>query len=289
MKNHSVPRALALPAALLLLLGGCGSAQGAESAAPASSEPLSSSSAAPEEEAASPAADALTLVSDPATTQYFTDEAVAEEDLQTILAAGVNAQSAMNGQPWHFSAVTDAGVLEEIAGAMSAGRPAGGPPAGALPEGASLPEDVPEAAPEAPEAAPEGEGEETAAPAEAAGDGEAAASAPAKAGIADAPLAIVVSCPEGSEFDAGLACQSMSQTAQLLGYGTKIISSPTMVLNGEDQAEYRELLGIPEDCSAAAVLLVGRADTTVDETADGYTAATARNPLEEMVTYVTGE
>ncbi|MCR5331809.1 MAG: hypothetical protein K6E62_11590 [Lachnospiraceae bacterium] len=63
-----------------------------------------------------------------------------------------------------------------------------------------------------------------------------------KAGIADAPLAIIISCAEGNEFDAGLACQTMSVEAQLLGYGTKIISSPTIALNGEKQAEYKDKL-----------------------------------------------
>jgi len=111
----------------------------------------------------------------------------------------------------------------------------------------------------------------------------------AKAGLTDTPLAIVISCSEGSELDAGLACQNMSVTAQLLGYGTKIISSPTIALNSEKQDEYRELLGIPESQSAVAVLLVGHTDTAMDETVDGYTGATERNPFEEVVTYIKAE
>ena len=110
-----------------------------------------------------------------------------------------------------------------------------------------------------------------------------------KAALTDAPLAIVVSCADGSELDAGLACQNMSVTAQLLGYGTKIISSPTMALNGSKQAEYRELLGIPENQSAAAILLIGREDTSINETIDGYTGATVRNSFEEVVTYIKAE
>ena len=102
-------------------------------------------------------------------------------------------------------------------------------------------------------------------------------------------MAIVVSCTEGSELDAGLACQNMSVTAQLLGYGTKIIFSPTIALNGEKQDEYRELLGIPETHSAVAVLLVGCADTTIDEAVDGYAGATVRNPMDELVTYVAAQ
>lgn len=107
-----------------------------------------------------------------------------------------------------------------------------------------------------------------------------------KAGLGDSPLVIVVSCKNGSELDAGLACQNMSAAAQLLGYGSKIISSPTMALNGEKQDEYRELLGIPEDMSAVALLLIGYEDSTIDESIDGYTAASERKPVTDVVTYV---
>lgn len=39
--------------------------------------------------------------------------------------------------------------------------------------------------------------------------------------------------PPGSEFDARFATQLMAVEANLLGYGAKIISSPTITLNGE--------------------------------------------------------
>ena len=74
----------------------------------------------------------------------------------------------------------------------------------------------------------------------------------------------------------------MSIEAQLLGYGTKILSSPTIVLNGENQAEYKELLGIPGDQSTVAVLLVGREASDID----AVSGATERNALEETVTFV---
>ena len=109
-----------------------------------------------------------------------------------------------------------------------------------------------------------------------------------KAGITDAPQVIVVSCKPGSELDAGLACQNMSAAAQLLDYGTKIVTSPTMALNGSNQDSFRELLEIPEGYSAAAILLVGREDTTVDQSVDGNTGATARNSADDMVSYITG-
>ena len=91
------------------------------------------------------------------------------------------------------------------------------------------------------------------------------------------------------ELDAGLACQNMSVAAQLLGYGTKIISSPTLAVNVENQAVYQEQLGIPEDQTAAAFLLIGMGDTSADGRVDAYAGPTARNPLDEMVTYVEGQ
>ena len=241
-------------AALLFALSGCGQDNGT----------VATVEAAP---------DAVAVLQNIRTTQYFTEEAVAEKDVEAIVQAGIHAPSAMNGQPWHFSVITDAEVLQQLSEGMSFGGPPQGapdgemappegmtPPEGFAPEGMDFPEEQPPAAP---------------------GGG-----AMSKAGIADAPVAIVISCKGGSELDAGLACQNMSGTAQLLGYGTKILTSPTMALNGSGQNASRELLGIPEGYSAAAVLLVGNEDTTVDQNADGYTGATARNPASDMVTYV---
>lgn len=218
-------------------------------------------------------ADAVSIVSDIPTTQKFSDAPVSVEDLQTILLAGINAPSAMNGQPWHFSAVTDKAVMEQIAGDM------GGGPGGFKPfDGKNPPEGfTPPAGPDG--KAPSGNGGPGGMPPMGMGGGA------AKAGAADAPLAIIVSCPEGSAFDAGLACQNMSVAAQLLGYGSKIISSPTMALNGAKQDEYREILGIPENYSAVAVLLIGYEDAQA-EAADAVTSATVRSPMDEIVTFV---
>ena len=46
------------------------------------------------------------VVEDIPTIQAFLDEPVPDSDLQKIVNAGINSQSAMNGQPWHFSVVT---------------------------------------------------------------------------------------------------------------------------------------------------------------------------------------
>lgn len=265
MKKRFDKKYQLLPAALLLscLVCGCGNAEvkSVETTAAATEAVVTEAAVTETATEAAVAAEnvetvsdfAIDIVTDIATTQYFTDEAVEEEDINTILLAGINAPSAMNGQKWHFSAITDTEVLQKIADGMGGGMP----PAGFAPDGMTPP------------AMPGG------------------GSKAVKAGIGDVPLAIVISGAAGSELDAGLACQNMSVTAQLLGYGTKIVTSTTMALNGANQKEYKELLGIPGEYTAIAVLLIGHEDTSVDETMDGYTGASARNPFDEMVTYVT--
>ena len=232
--------------------------------------------------------EAAALVADIPTVQYFTMDPVADADVEKILEAGVNAPSAMNTQPWHFSVVTDAAVLEEIASGMSMGGMKPPSMSGDAPQGGDMP------------TPPEGAFPGGSAPSFPGGTdagfpgGMQLPSAPAggmgsKAGLTDAPLAIIVSCERGSELSAGLAVQNMSVEAQLLGYGSKIISSPTIALNGERQAEFAELLGIPDGQTAVAVLLVGYEDTSVDTAMDGYTGATARSPMSEKVTFVNAE
>lgn len=46
----------------------------------------------------------------------FTEEAVAEADLETLLRAAMAAPSAGNAQPWHFVVVTERAVLDAIPG-----------------------------------------------------------------------------------------------------------------------------------------------------------------------------
>ena len=46
----------------------------------------------------------------------FTDAAVAEADLETLLRAAMAAPSAGNAQPWHFVVVTERAVLDAIPG-----------------------------------------------------------------------------------------------------------------------------------------------------------------------------
>ena len=219
--------------------------------------------------------DAAKVLTGVKTTQFFTEEKVADEDMEKILSAGVNAPSAMNTQPWHFTAVTDEEVAQKLADAMKSMKPpamkdgeAGMPPA--MPEGMEG-KKPPENAPNPPENAPK--------PPEGGAD---FAKMPNKAGIGDAPLTIVISCKEGSELDAGLAIQNMSAEAQLLGYGTKIMTAPAMALNND---EYKEMLSVPEGQKIAAVLIVGKAAAGEDNP-DAVSSATVRNDFNDVVTVI---
>ena len=214
----------------------------------------------------------LSFIEDIPTIQGFTQESVPQADLEKIVAAGINSQSAMNGQPWHFSVVTNKDLLDKISKEMASGMKKRPAPSDA-PDGDKLP--PPPDAPDAPGKKPDGEK----LPPPPAGSKKGAP----KAGIGDTPAAIIISAKDGSEFDAGLAAQLMAVETFALGYGAKIISSPTIVLNGENKAEYKNALGIPEEMNAKAVILIGKYDKS---NADAVTGATPRKDKNEVATFV---
>ena len=202
------------------------------------------------------------------TTQAFTEEAVSDEDLETILRAGLSTESAINQQPWFFVAVTNQEIMSEIGGSGMGGftPPSGSgdfaPPAdaGEKPEGFSG-------------------GDLPAAPSFGGGS--------AKASLGDSPAAIIIYKNEASKspdasFDCGLATQNMYIAASSLGYGVKIVSSPTMSLNGENHDALCEKLGVDPSMKAVAVLLIGRADAEVDATS----SATTREALETKTSII---
>ena len=247
------------------------------------------------------------------TTQAFTDDPVSEEDIQTILQAGLASESAINQQPWFFVAITDQDVMAELSSA--GGRPAGGampaaPKDGEAPEfpnGGEMPDfpkdgempdfskggempDFPKDG-EMPEFPRNGEkpdfSQDGERPTPPQGGAPASMSGEAKAALGDSPLAIIVYMDENTSspnpnFDCGLAVQNMYIAAASLGYGVKIISSPTMSLNGENHDQICEKLGVDTSLTAVAVLLVGKADQTVD----GVSGATVRSGLEEKTAIV---
>lgn len=178
------------------------------------------------------------------TAQKFTSEPISEDHLKQILAAGLNAPSAINSQPWHFSVVRNQKILNQINEAMAGAMPKGGP------------------------------------------GGPGAPSVPArKLGLADATVAFFIYAANklpSDSFDCGLATEAMSIAALSLGYGTKIVSSPSIVLNGERKADFDKLLQIPEGYSNVAVLLIGHTDQSIDAT----TSASTRSTMEQKVRFI---
>ena len=209
---------------------------------------------------------AVDVILSAGTTQAFKTDAIPEEDLNTILQAGLSAASAINQQPWHFAVITNQEVMDEIGSSMSMGGMPGGAPAGMgnPPAGMGNP---PAGAPEGMPKMPPASG--------------------AKAGLGDSPAAIVIYMNEGTpspdpNFDCGLAVQNMVIAANALGCGSKIVSAPTMALNGEKHDEICEKLGVDKAYKAVAVLLLGYTDTDVD----GATGASVRNAMDEKVSFI---
>ena len=184
------------------------------------------------------------------TTQAFSDEPVPDADLELILRAGAAAESAINQQPWFFAVAKDPEIMKKLSGSGAGFTPpAGAPPAGA------------------PSGMPTG------------GPGVMGSS---KAGLGDSPVAIIIYMDENTSspnasFDCGLATQNMYIAASSLGYGVKIVSSPTMTLNGSEHDSFCEMLGVDPSMRAVAVLLIGKPDTSVDIT----TGASPRYDLGE--------
>lgn len=205
------------------------------------------------------AEETVNVILNAGTTQAFTEDAIPEEAITVILQAGLAATSAINQQPWYFVAVTNQEVMKEIAGSMG-GAPASAPAGGEVPAGAPAGVQAPAGMP---------------------------ATASAKAALGDSPLAIIIYMNESTaspnpSFDCGLACQNMVVAATALGYGTKIVSSPTRTLNGDKHDALCETMGVDKSLNAVAVLLVGYANDSTDATS----SASTRNTLEDMTSII---
>jgi len=197
----------------------------------------------------------LKTLEDIPTIQAFLKDPVPEADLIRIVNAGINAPSGMNRQPWHFTVISNPEEIEKLAAAQKESmKNMKFPP---MP-----PKDVQMPAGERPKM-PAGNGP--------------------KSGLGDSPVVIVISCVPGSEFDAGLACECMNDMANLLGYGTKIVGSVTMLFNGEKKADYYEKFQIPEGQEIIEAILLGKVNT---EGYDAISSASPRNPVEKVVTFL---
>lgn len=81
------------------------------------------------------------------------------------------------------------------------------------------------------------------------------------------------------DFDCALATANMYLAAQSLGFGAHIYTGPVQSIN----TTMRDRLHIPEGYRVVAVLQIGVLASEVDAT----TSASPRNPMEDVVNYVT--
>ena len=248
------------------------------------------SSAAAEKTESSGENDVIRTIMTLGTTQAFTDDPVSADDLDMILRAGLAAPSAINQQPWYFVAVSNPYLLSEISASGSAAP--SGAPSGDSGEGFGESSGAPAGDFGESSGAPAGDfGESSGAPADGFGASSGApaggASSAAKAGLGDSPVAIIIfrndkSSSPNPDFDCGLAAQNMAVAAASLGYGVKIISSPTMTLNGANHDALCEKLGVDPSLQAVAVLLIG----TADNAEDAVSGASVRDSLDEKTTII---
>ena len=78
-------------------------------------------------------------------------------------------------------------------------------------------------------------------------------------------------------LDAALAVESFYLAAQALGYGARIYTGPIENLN----SKYKTDFDVPSDYNAAAIVRIGKVQTSVDT----VTAASSRKKAEDIVTY----
>ena len=213
-------------------------------------------------------------ITDDRMTRSFTEEAVDKADLLAIIQAGLAATSAMNSQPWFFSVVTNKDIMAEISssGGMPRELPGGAPPAGDTARGGPPsdnanvgdPSVILSNMPAPPRNSP----------------------SMAKASVGSTPVAVVIytepAKSTNASFDCGLAGQNMVNAAMSLGYGTKIVTSPTITLNGDQHDALCEKLGVNTGMEAVAVLLIGHST----DDADVISSASTRLSIREKVVFI---
>lgn len=227
-------------------------------------------------------------------------QTVSDADMETIINAGLDAQSKIDAQSWNISTVSDETVLRQIMSNMGMGdapNEGGTAPNGMqrpeMPEGftpgempddstnqnrpegfqtGEKPTDMPSGGPGGgkPSGGPEGNmpgGDRPSMP-------ENGNAQTVEGSFPDAPIVIVVSNRDGAELDADLVAESMATQAQALGYTAEIIMAPDATIDTVNQNENKDLLDIPDDMSAVCLIVIGRANTTsVDMVAGATTKA----------------
>lgn len=162
----------------------------------------------------------------------FSEDTILQEDLDMILEAGVSTVNQLDRQPWQFVAITDASVLDSIASEAEN--------AFLDTEDTSIAEEIMEKVEEI------------------------AGSFYDEPSINKAPAAIVIyadnaEASPNAGFDCGAAAQNMIYTANTMGYGSAVITTPLVALNGENHDSWCLQFGIDTEMNAVAIVLIGTA------------------------------
>ena len=80
-----------------------------------------------------------------------------------------------------------------------------------------------------------------------------------------------------TEFDCGIAAAYMQIAGEALGYGVRMLVSPVSMIESR-----RDDFGIPEGYRVIMAIIIG----TADDALDGFTSATPRNALDDIVNWV---
>jgi len=212
----------------------------------------------------------------------FTNEPVGTEDMNKILEAGFSAVDGAPDYPWHFVALTNQDIMNEISSDSRFGQmPNGKKPEGMnFPDAAKLPENftMPEGANK--EGEKDSDDSSIKRPKSAQG-------AFSRMTLGDSPAAIIIYAKLDYDsadvgFDCETACQNMADAAEALGYDTKDVSSFSIQLNNEDHDSLCEQFGVDTSYSAVSVLLIGKTNSETDNTSE----PSAQNNFDGKVSYV---
>lgn len=156
----------------------------------------------------------------------YTPQQISEEQLQAILQAGLQAPSAVNAQPWHFTAVQDAALLARINEAFRA---------------VAL---------------------ETATPENRERFSDPTYSVFHHAPTVIFISCPALEEKPYAQTDTGIAIENMALAAHALGLGSVILGMPRLAFAGAEAAALRQALAFPEGYAYCLSIAIGLPDAT---------------------------
>lgn len=164
-------------------------------------------------------------IMDRRSTRGFDGIPLTREEIQTLVDAALQSPSAMNGQPWHFTFLTDREIMKECSAAFR--------------------EHMLKNAPDFMKARLENP------------DYDLFMNAPL------CVIVSAENVPDGwTGVDCGIAVENIALSAMGLGLGSVIVGIPRELFRSERGEEFKKLLGFPEKHEYIIGILVGKATVT---------------------------